>query len=59
MAAVATWEARERGHDHRALARQCVEEGDPSRQAAKPGEEPEIWALPFPPYPAGKAIDFD
>ena len=37
MAAVAAWEARERGHDHRALARQCVEERDPSRQAAKPG----------------------
>jgi hypothetical protein len=59
MAAVAAWEARERGHDHCALARQCVEERDPSRQAAKPGEEPEIRPLPFPPYPAGKAIDFD
>src|SRR6202011_6096227 len=59
MAAVAAWEARERGHDHCALARQCVEEREPSRQAATRGAETESWPLPFPPYPAGKAIDFD
>jgi hypothetical protein len=59
MAAVAAWEAWERRYNDRALARQCVEKRDPSRQAAKPGEEPEIRPVPFPPYPAGKAIDFD
>src|SRR5436305_11793396 len=59
MAPLASRETGQRRHANRALTQQRIEKRDPPRQPTKAGEKAELWSLPFPPYPARKAVDLN